>query len=88
MINQLTRIQVYVEPDNLILVDEIAKEIKIKRSQIIRDALAGVANVYTKTLSLLKTAKRPKLKTWLELAGVENSKSGNLGLRVDEIYNG
>lgn len=87
MTNQLTRIQVYVEPDNLELVDEIAREIKIKRSQIIRDVVASVVNAYVKTINLLKLGKKPKLKTWLELKGTEVSKTGDLGLRVDEIYN-
>ena len=85
--NQLTRIQVYVDPDNLAVVDEIAKGIKIKRSQIIRDVVASVANSYAKTAELLKTDRKPNLKTWLELKGVEKSKTGDLGLRVDEIYN-
>ncbi|EKD62520.1 MAG: hypothetical protein ACD_52C00138G0003 [uncultured bacterium] len=87
MISQLTRIQVYVEPKNLAVVDEIAKEIKIKRSQIIRDVVASVVNSYVKTAQLLKIDKINNLKTWLELKGAEESKLKDLGLRVDEIYN-
>lgn len=86
--NQLTRVQVYLNPDDVSLVDEIASQIKIKRSQIIREAVAAATNVYVKTIDLLKTSRKPKLTTWLELAGVEKSKSSDLGLRVDEIYNG
>jgi len=87
MINQLTRIQVYVDPNNLALIDEIAKSIKVKRSQIIRDVTASVANSYVKTAQLLKLDVKPNLKTWLELRGVEESKTKDLGMRVDEIYN-
>ena len=87
MISQLTRIQVYVEPKNLAVADEIAKEIKIKRSQIIRDVVASVVNSYVKTAQLLKIDKINNLKTWLELKGAEESKLKDLGLRVDEIYN-
>lgn len=86
--NQLTRVQVYLNPKDLSLVDEIASEIKIKRSQIIRDLVSSVANSYAKTTDLLKISRKPNLKTWMELKGSEVSKTGDLGLRVDEIYNG
>lgn len=85
MTNQLTRIQVYVEPDNLAVVDEIAKDIKVKRSQIIRDALEAVAINYTKTKHLIKptTSKKNAL---IEMGGAGVSKTGIVGLNVDEIY--
>lgn len=85
--NQLTRVQVYLDPNDLSLIDEIASIIKVRRSQIIREALKAVANTYIKTIDLLQTAHKPKIKTWLELAGIEESKTGDLGSRVDEIYN-
>lgn len=85
MTNQLTRIQVYVEPDNLALVDEIAKEIKIKRSQIIRDALGAVVINYIKTKLLLKPTPSEK-NALIEMGGIAVSKTGTVGLNVDEIY--
>ena len=88
MNSQLVRVQAYLDPQNLEKIDEIARGINISRSQIIRDALAAVANGYIKTINLLTQTHKPKIKTWLELAGVEESKTGDLGLRVDEIYNG
>lgn len=85
MTNQLTRIQVYVEPDNLALVDEIARDIKIKRSQIIRDALDAVVNNYIRTKLLIKPSSSKK-NALIEMGGIAVSKTGTVGLNVDEIY--
>ena len=76
-----------MNPNDLIALDQLTSTLKINRSQIIRDAVAATANVYTRVISLLESSQKPSLKAWLELAGAEKSKSGNLGLRVDEIYN-
>ena len=77
----------YLDPNDLSLVDEISTELRIKRSQIIRDLATSVANAYAKTAAVLKSDRKPRLTTWLQLAGVERSMTGDLGLRVDEIYN-
>jgi len=84
--NQLTRVQVYLNPDDLSFIDQIVSGIKINRSQIIRDAVSAVANNYVKTVNLITRSKKPRVKTWIELIGFETSKTGDLGLRVDEIY--
>ncbi len=84
--NQLQRVQVYLDPKNLTLLDELASGINVGRSVIIRDAVAGVVKRYNQLFSLLKAPKNPKIDLWMDLAGIEESKSGDLGLRVDEIY--
>lgn len=84
--NHLQRVQVYLEPNSVSLIDQIAKEIRINRSQVIRDATASVANRYIKTVQFLKSSKKTKPELWLKLAGIEESKTGVVGLNVDEIY--
>ena len=85
MNSQLVRVQVYVNPDNLSKVDELVKEIKITRSQIIRDALDAVVIRYIKTKHLLKPIKNKK-NALIAMSGVGISKTGKVGLNIDEIY--
>lgn len=83
--NQLTRVQVYLDPDNLSIIDEIAKDIRITRSQIIRDLLDSMAIRYIKTKDLIKPIKSAK-NALIEMGGIGVSKTGKVGLNVDEIY--
>lgn len=83
--NQLTRVQVYLNPDNIIVINQMAKDLRIKRSQIIRDATSSVAMRYSESIKLIKS--RPKIKNpLLDLVGFATSKTGTIGLNVDEIY--
>jgi len=82
------RVQVYLNPSHLSKVDEIAKGVRVTRSQIIRDAVGAATRAYSEISVLSKIPSKPNLKTWLELAGAETSKTEDLGLRVDEIYHG
>lgn len=81
----LTRVQVYLDPENLALIDQMAKAVKVRRSQIIRDALDAVAIRYTQMTKLIKP-KKYKRNPLLELSGIDVSKTGTVGLNVDEIY--
>lgn len=83
--NQLTRVQVYLNPDNLSLVDELSRELNVSRSQIMRDALDAVATRYVKAKELIKPKKSRK-NALLAMIGIEKSKTGTVGLNVDEIY--
>lgn len=86
MNNQLTRVQVYLDPHDVTLIDRVAKRLKIKRSQIIRDATKAVALRYGRTYELLES-KPLKIKNPLfDLIGFEKSKTGTVGLNVDDIY--
>lgn len=84
MTNQLVRVQVYLEPQNLTIIDNIAREENISRSEVIREAIEKHANRLTKG----KRSKRSKHKKsiLMEMAGIEVSKTGTVGLNVDEIY--
>lgn len=82
--NQLTRVQVYLESENIILLDKIARESKITRSQVIRDAIEKT--VKAKEKRERSRRKKSRKSTLMELAGIEESKTGTVGLNVDEIY--
>lgn len=81
--NQLIRVQVYLEPQNLTILDQVAKEENISRSQAIRDAIDKT--IKTRTTRALKRRKKAE-SILMEMAGIEVSKTGTLGLNVDEIY--
>lgn len=81
----LTRVQVYLNPRDVSLLDELARLINVKRSQIIRDVTGAVAARYEQVAAFL-LAKKPKSNPLMELAGIEKSKTGRVGLNVDDIY--
>lgn len=85
MNGQLNRVQVYLDSTDVLLLDEMAGRIKIKRSQIIRDATHAVAVRYARMTRVLSTAPASP-NPLSELVGVEQSKTGRVGLNVDEIY--
>lgn len=84
--NNLVRVQLYLDPENLSLVDEIASELKVSRSQIIRDAIEESVKKNTKKLKPFKIKRKSNLKLWMNLIGIEKSKTGTVGLNVDDIY--
>ena len=81
----MARVQVYLDPQDVDILDTIATKIKIKRSQIIRDLTKAVTQRYSQIATILAgktTAKNPLL----DLAGAFTSKTGKVGLNVDKIY--
>lgn len=85
MNHQLTRVQIYLEKEDLSLLDQVASKIKVTRSQIIREASKAVAEKFIRTLEVLEEGKS-KTSPLMELIGIETSRTGRLGLDVDEIY--
>lgn len=88
MEDQLSRVQVYLNPKDVSAIDEIAKGLRIKRSQIIRDATKAVALRYLRAWKAVMAGKKglKKRNPLLDLIGIERSKTGTAGLNVDEIY--
>ena len=82
---QLTRVQVYLDPEDVLLLDQLATQIQVTRSQIIRDATKAVATRYERVSQLLDT-KTAKANALRNLVGVGVSKTGKVGMNVDEIY--
>ena len=82
--NQLTRVQVYLDQHFLNIIDKISKEDKVSRSKIIRDAIQShVEKLANKKKNVRKKSRKSAL---MEMAGIEVSKTGTVGLNVDEIY--
>lgn len=82
--NQLTRVQVYLDPDNLAIIDNIAKDIKVTRSKIIREAIQKHVKKFANKKKTVN--KKPKKSALMEMAGIEVSKTGTVGLNIDDIY--
>ncbi|MEK7188615.1 MAG: CopG family transcriptional regulator [Patescibacteria group bacterium] len=85
MTSQLTRVQVYLDPIDLYFIDDLAKKVKVTRSQIIRDATMSTACRYIRLAEFLEK-KSPKRNPLIDLIGIGKSKTGTIGLNVDEIY--
>lgn len=81
----LVRTQVYLNGEDISRLDALARQIRVTRSQIIRDATKAVAYQYAKLvqLTLGKSQRANPLK---ELIGLEESKTGRVGLSVDDQY--
>lgn len=83
----LDRVQVYLDPYHVSQLDQIAKTIRVKRSQIIRDAVSAIAQRYTDVTTFLTPLRHPKSKNaFLTFAGIGISKTGKLSENIDEIY--
>lgn len=81
----MARVQVYLNPQDVDILDIVAEKINIKRSQVIRDAIKSIALRYSQVAAILAgtTVKKNPL---LDLVGAFTSKNGKIGLNVDEIY--
>lgn len=81
----MQRYQIYLNPQSVSVIDNVADVLDISRSQVIRDALEAVACRYEEVVAVLRaqTSKRNPL---LDLIGVEKSKTGRVGVDHDEIY--
>lgn len=85
MNGKLNRVQVYLDREDVSILDEVAKKLKVTRSQLVREATRAVAERYLKALRLLEQEK-PKKNPLVQLIGLEKSKTGKVGLDVDELY--
>lgn len=85
MNGQLHRVQVYLDPNDVTLLDQLAGHVKITRSQIIRDATHSVASAYARVARVLATPPASP-NPLADLIGIEQSKTGRIGLNIDDIY--
>lgn len=76
----LARVQVYLDPQDVALLDIVAVRQGVTRSKIIREAVRDKAKKY---IEVKPKAGRSYL---LEMIGMGKSKTGTVGLNVDEIY--
>ncbi len=85
MNTHLTRIQVYLDQSDVLTLDELAQRIRVTRSQVIRDATKAIAMRYA-SLAALVGKKHVTTNPLVELIGSEQSKTGTVGLHIDDIY--
>ncbi len=81
----MQRYQIYLEPESVSVLDELAKLTNFSRSQIIRDVIDRMAKEYEK---ILETNRKKRLKNnpLLKMAGFAKSGTPGLATRVNEIY--
>lgn len=80
--NQLQRVQIYLDPDSIALINEIVQRDNISRSQVIRNSLTKTLNPKNKKTKT-KNKKRDPL---MEMSGIEVSKTGKVAQNIDEMY--
>lgn len=81
----MNRYQIYLNPENVNVLDELARLTNISRSKIIRDVIDKMAKEYEKILE--KTAKKAfKNNPLLKMAGMAKGGLKNIAENVDEIY--
>jgi len=82
----MNRYQVYLEPKEVEIVDELAEDIGISRSRILQDVISRVVLEYSK---IWQTSKCPKKKksAFLKMQGIAKGASKvSLAENADEIY--
>mgnify|MGYP003393096899 CR=1 FL=1 len=81
----MQRYQIYLEPESVGVLDELAKLTSFSRSQIIRDVISSMAKKYEKLLEV-HTESQMKNNPLLKMAGFAKSGTPGLATRVNEIY--
>lgn len=81
----MQRYQIYLEPRDVNILDELARLTSFSRSQIIRDVIAKMAKEYEKVLEK-QTKKNLKNNPFLKMAGMAKGGSKNISKNIDEIY--
>ncbi len=80
----MQRYQIYLKPKTVSTLTDLAKELGMSRSQIIRDVIERVSDQYNKLLKAV-TRTRAKNNPLLKMAGF--AKLGkNISENIDEIY--
>lgn len=86
MNQQLNRYQVYLDRQDMFMLAKLAGTLKVSRSQLIRDATKAVALRYVRVASRLTSSNNARNNPLLDLIGIEKSRTGTVGLDVDDIY--
>lgn len=86
MNKRLARYQIYLDSDDVLAIGKIARRIKVSRSQIIREATKAVALRYAQAAKFISDTENGGTNPLEDLIGLERSRTGTVGLKVDEIY--
>ena len=81
----MNRYQIYLNPRDVNVLDELAKLTSFSRSQIIRDVINKMAREYEKLLEA-NTKRRLKYNPLLKMAGFAKGPNRDISHHVNDIY--
>jgi hypothetical protein len=81
----MTRYQVYLNPQSVVTLDQIAFDLDLTRSRILRDVVSRVAIEYAKAVAATKSF-RSKGNSLLKMEGIGESSTGRIAEKVGDIY--
>lgn len=85
MVYIMQRYQIYLKPHSVNVLADLAEDLNMSRSQIIRDVIDRMAKEYEK---LIKTGEMLRMKNnpLLKMAGFAKSPTKKVSQNIDEIY--
>ncbi|MDP2692011.1 MAG: ribbon-helix-helix protein, CopG family [bacterium] len=81
----MQRYQIYLEPESVGVLDELAKLTSFSRSRIIRDVISRMAREYKKLLEK-RTQSQMKNNPLLKMAGFAKGPGRDISHHVNDIY--
>lgn len=81
----MNRYQIYLDPKDVNVLDELARLTSFSRSQIIRDVIDKMAKEYRKLLEATEK-RRMKNNPLLKMAGFAKGPSRDISHNVNDIY--
>lgn len=81
----MNRYQIYLDPKDVNILDDLARLTSFSRSQIIRDVITRMARMYEKLLEA-QLRKRSKNDPILKMAGFAKGPTKNISQNIDEDY--
>ncbi len=81
----MNRYQIYLDPQNVASLDQMAIDLNFSRSEIIRDVLDRIVLEYKKFLAV-SSQWRLRNNPILKMSGIGKSSTGNIAEDVDSIY--
>lgn len=81
----MNRYQLYLNPQSVNVLDQLANQLDVSRSQIIRDVIDRMAIEYRKVLTGTSRV-RLKQNPLLKMAGFVKSPTVKVSQNIDEIY--
>lgn len=80
----MTRYQIYLNPQSVQIIDQLATQLDANRSQIIRDVIDRIAAEYKKFLTATKASRSNN--PLLEMAGFAKSPTGKVSEDLKKQY--
>lgn len=81
----MQRYQIYLKPQTVSTLTDLAKELGMSRSQIIRDVVERASDQYSRLLKAV-TKARVRNNPLLKMAGFAKGPNRDISQNIDEIY--